>query len=114
MAKKLRAEKDKNREFQSQKEEQKNYLVHLESRRQRMQSQLAENRQVNANATGQGLIQRAEDAIRVHQFMIQDKLKKEIQQKTASIVLMEKVLTSPTPNSNDIQLLHQKVVFKIL
>lgn len=110
MAKKLRSERDKNRDFQAQKEEQKSYLAHLEARRQRLQNQLAESRQINAGATGQGLLQRAEDAIRIHQYMITEKLNKEIESKTASIALMEKVLSAPIPNSNDLQLVSQKVL----
>ena len=109
MAKKLRGEKEKNREFQSQKEEQKGYLAHLEARRQRLAAQLVDSRQANAGASGQGMIQRAEDAIRVHQYMIKDKLSKEIQNKTDSIALMEKVLAAPIPSANDLQLLNQKV-----
>lgn len=109
MAKKLRVEKEKNRDFQMQKEEQKGYLAHLEARRQRLASQLVESRQANAGTSGQGLIQRAEDSIRVYQYMIKDKLSKEIENKTASIALMEKILASPTPNTADLQLLTQKV-----
>jgi hypothetical protein len=109
MAKKLRAEKEKNREFQSQKEDQKSYLNHLEARRQRLIHQLMEMRQNKANASGQSMMQRAEDAIRVNQYMINEKLNKETQQTTASIALMEKVLAAPNPNSADLQLVVQKV-----
>lgn len=113
MAKKLRAEKEKFREFQMQKEEQKSYLTHLEARRQRLVNQLQEMHQIKANASGQSLLQRAEDAIRVNQYMINEKLSKEIQQKSNTVLLMEKVLAAPTPNSNDLQLVTQKVNYLI-
>ena len=113
MAKKLRAEKEKNREFQSQKEDQKSYLSHLEARRQRLTHQLMEMRQSKANASGQSLIQRAEDAIRVNQYMIKEKLNKETQQTTANITLMEKVLAAPNPTSADLQVVAQKVKIKL-
>lgn len=109
MAKKLRAEKDKNREFQTQKEDQKSYLAHLEARRQRLINQLVEMRQIKASANGPSVLQRAEDAIRVNQYMINEKLSKEIQNKTASIALMEKVLAAPNPASADLQIAAQKV-----
>ncbi len=109
MAKKLRAEKDKNREFQTQKEDQKSYLAHLEARRQRLINQLVEMRQIKASANGPSVLQRAEDAIRVNQYMINEKLSKEIQNKTASIALMEKVLSAPNPASADLQIAAQKV-----
>ena len=113
MAKKLRAEKEKNREFQSQKDDQKSYLSHLEARRQRLTHQLMEMRQSKANASGQSLIQRAEDAIRVNQYMINEKLNKETQQTTANITLMEKVLAAPNPTSADLQVVAQKVKIKL-
>ena len=109
MAKKLRAEKEKTREFQTQKDDQKSYLSHLEARRLRLTHQLMEMRQSKVNASGQSLIQRAEDAIRVNQYMINEKLNKETQQVTASIALMEKVLAAPNPTSADLQLVVQKV-----
>ena len=113
MAKKLRAEKEKNREFQSQKDDQKSYLSHLEARRQRLTHQLMEMRQSKSNASGQSLIQRAEDAIRVNQYMINEKLNKETQQTTANITLMEKVLAAPNPTSADLQVVAQKVKTKL-
>lgn len=109
MAKKLRAEKEKHREFQVQKDDQKSYLNHLEARRQRLANQLVEMRQIKSQASGQNLLQRAEDAIRVNQYMINEKLSKEIQQKTADIAQMEKVLASPNPIPADLQLVAQKV-----
>lgn len=109
VAKKLRAEKEKNREFQAQKEDQKSYLSHLESRRQRLVNQLMEMRQTKANSSGQVLLQRAEDAVRVNQYMINDKLNKETQLVTANIALMEKLLAAPNPTSTDLQLVIQKV-----
>lgn len=108
MAKKLRAEKDKSREYETQKEEQKNLLNQLESRRQRLQNQLTENRQINSTASGQNLLQKAEDAIRVNQYVI-EKNEKEIQQKTDSLILMEKVLLAPNPSQSEIQQINQKV-----
>jgi hypothetical protein len=66
-------------------------------------------RQSKVNASGQSLIQRAEDAIRVNQYMINEKLTKETQQITASIALMEKVLAAPNPTSADLQIVVQKV-----
>ncbi|XP_057372541.1 intraflagellar transport protein 81 homolog [Daphnia carinata] len=108
VAKKLRAEKEKNREFQAQKEDQKSYLGHLESRRQRLINQLTEIRQTKANTSGQMLLQRAEDAIRVNQYMINEKLNKETQLVTANIALMEKVLAAPNPTSADLQIVIQK------
>jgi len=107
MAKKLRVEKEKSREFELQKEEQKNLLNQLESRRQRLQNQLAENRQINSTASGQNLLQKAEDAIRVNQYVI-EKNEKEIQQRTDSIILMEKVLLAPNPSQSEIQTVNQK------
>lgn len=109
VAKKLRAEKEKNREFQAQKEDQKSYLSHLESRRQRLINQLTEVRKTKANSSGQMLLQRAEDAIRVNQYMINEKLNKETQLVTANIALMEKMLAAPNPTSADLQIVIQKV-----
>lgn len=111
MAKKLRSEKEKNREFQVQKDDQKSYLSHLDVRRQRLANQLVEMRQIKANASGQGLLQRAEDAIRVNHYMINEKLSKEIQQKMADVEQMEKVLAAPNPNPADLHLVAQKVYF---
>ncbi|XP_032776827.2 intraflagellar transport protein 81 homolog [Daphnia magna] len=108
VAKKLRAEKEKNREFQAQKEDQKSYLGHLESRRQRLINQLTEVRKTKANSSGQMLLQRAEDAIRVNQYMINEKLNKETQLVTANIALMEKMLAAPNPTSADLQIVIQK------
>lgn len=109
VAKKLRAEKEKNREFQAQKEDQKSYLGHLESRRQRLINQLTEVRKTKANSSGKMLLQRAEDAIRVNQYMINEKLNKETQLVTANIALMEKMLAAPNPTSADLQIVIQKV-----
>ncbi|KAK4005129.1 hypothetical protein OUZ56_006851 [Daphnia magna] len=108
VAKKLRAEKEKNREFQAQKEDQKSYLGHLESRRQRLINQLTEVRKTKANSSGKMLLQRAEDAIRVNQYMINEKLNKETQLVTANIALMEKMLAAPNPTSADLQIVIQK------
>lgn len=109
MARKIRCEKEKNREFLVQKEEQKTQLNHLESRRQRLSQQLVEIRQANINATGQGMLQRAEDAVRVNKYMIKEKLMKEIQQQTRNLVLMEKLLAGPNPSQSDLAVISQKV-----
>ena len=111
IAKKLRSEKEKNREYQLQKEEQKTYLNHLEAKRVRLSQQLTEMRQVKVNASGQTLLQRAEDAVRVNQYMINEKLNKEIQQKTEEIAFLETILAGPNPTATDLQLASQKVLF---
>lgn len=114
LARKIRCEKDKQREFATQKEEQKTNLYHLESRRQRLSQQLIEIRQTNINATGQGMLQRAEDAVRVNKYMIKEKLMKEIQQQTRNIVLIEKLLTGPNPSQSDLIAISQKVLVFIV
>ena len=109
LAKRMRTERDRARDLAAQREEQRAQLVHLETRRGRLQSQLAESRQANAGATGEGLLRRAEDSIRVHRYIIDDKLSGEIRTKTESLALGERVLAGPKPTAGDLQGVQQKV-----
>jgi len=67
------------------------------------------NRQMNDNANATNVVQRMEDAIRVHRYMLKEKLPKEIQHKIDHIALMEKLLQSPNPTPTELQLIIHKV-----
>ena len=54
-------------------------------------------------------MQRIEDAIRVHHYMLQEKLPKEIQHRIDHIALIEKLLQSANPTPSELQLILNKV-----
>lgn len=109
MAKKLRSEKEKWLQLQTQKEEHKIQLGQCESRRNRLQQQLQENRQVNASATFHSVIQRAEDAIRFHQYMLNEKLPREVEQRVHRNALLEQAIQAPNPSPADLEQINEKV-----
>ena len=109
VAKKLRAEKEKNRELLTQRDDQKAYIQHLESRRLRLQQQLSDIRQSNSSVSSHNVFQRLEDQIRVNKYMISDKLPKELEQRAANVTLLEKIVAAGNPKPSELEQIQDKV-----
>ena len=108
-ARRLRAEKEKQRQIQAQKTEQKSSFEMLDSKKQHLQQQLVEIRQVNSTATAKSIVQRLHDTIRVNRYMTDDKLPKEIENRAHAIGMLNNALKSANPKVEDIQEIKQKV-----
>ena len=108
-ARRLRAEKEKQRQIQAQKTEQKSSFEMLDSKKQHLQQQLVEIRQVNSTATAKSIVQRLHDTIRVNRYMTDDKLPKEIENRARAIGMLNNALKSANPKVEDIQEIKQKV-----
>ena len=61
------------------------------------------------NTNAANVVQRVEDAIRVHHYMLQEKLPKEMQQRSDHIALIDKLLQSANPTASELQLVLRKV-----
>ena len=111
MAKTLRTEKEKKRDYDARKEESKATAAQLEGRRQRLQQQLTDTRQANAGANSKTVLQRVEDAVRVNHYLLSDKLPKDIRQRNEHIAVVDNLLRTPDPSPAQLQQLLQKVNF---
>ncbi len=109
VAKKLRQEKERERELQSQKVEQRTSIQHIEQRIQRMEKQLKELRQAGAGATPEGLVQKLEEETNVNTYIVTQKLPKEIASKQKAVESLMRVTELPALGQDDVNEIKEKI-----
>ena len=109
VAKKLRQEKERNKEIKSQKQEQRNNINHSQQRIMRLEQQLTDMRQAGIGTTPEVLLQKLEEEAKVNAYIVNEKLPRELEQKKQAVASLEKVLNQPALTQNDLQELKKKI-----
>ena len=91
VAKRLRQERERERELQQQKSEQRTQIQHSQQRTQRLESQLKDLRQAGAGATPEGLVQKMEEEVNVSAYFVREKIPKELEAKRKAVQNLQKV-----------------------
>ena len=74
VAKKLRMEKEREKEILSQKQDQRTSISHATQRIMRLEQQLNDLRQAGIGATPEGLLQKLEEEAKVNAYIVNEKL----------------------------------------
>ena len=109
VAKKLRQEKERNREIKSQKHDQRNNINHSQQRIMRLEQQLTDMRHAGIGTTPEVLIQKLEEEAKVNAYIVNEKLPRELEQKKQAVASLEKVLNQPALTQNDLQELKKRI-----
>ena len=109
VAKKLRQEKERNREIKSQKQDQRNNINHSQQRIMRLEQQLTDMRQAGIGTTPEVLLQKLEEEAKVNAYIVNEKLPRELEQKKQAVASLEKVLNQPALTQNDLQELKKRI-----
>ena len=109
VAKKLRQEKERNKEIKSQKQEQRNNINHSQQRIMRLEQQLTDMRQAGIGTTPEVLLQKLEEEAKVNAYIVNEKLPRELEQKKQAVASLEKVLNQPALTQNDLQELKKRI-----
>ena len=108
-AKKLRMEREKEKENQAQKAEQRTAIQHSDQRILRLEQQLKDLRQAGAGATPEGLLQKIEEETNVNTYIVTQKLPKELESKWKVVESLQQVTSQPALGQDDIQALRGKI-----
>ena len=109
VAKKLRQEKEKNKEIKSQKQDQRTNISHASQRIMRLEQQLGDMRQAGIGTTPEVLLQKLEESVKVNAYIVNEKLPRELENKKQAVVSLEKVLNQPALTQSDLQELKKRI-----
>ncbi|KAG8455996.1 hypothetical protein GDO86_001979 [Hymenochirus boettgeri] len=109
IARQLRVEKEREESLAQQKQEQKNQLFHAEQRLQRAQNQLKNIRHTAADAKPEGLLKRLEEEMKFNSYMVSEKLPKELDSKRQTLHFLQKVVSEPAMNHDDLTEVEDKI-----
>lgn len=107
--KKLRQEKEREKELSAQKDEHSSRLLMNDQRLRRLQSQLKELRQAAVGSTPQTVLHRLQEECSVNTYIAKEKLPQEIAAREAEVRILESVITEPSITRADIDELNNMV-----
>ena len=109
VAKKLRQEKEKNKEIKGQKADQRTSIGHASQRILRLEQQLADMRQAGIGTTPEVLLQKLEESVKVNAYIVNEKLPRELEHRKHAVASLEKVLNQPALTQADLQELKRRI-----
>ena len=109
VGRKLRLEKEREKEILSQKTDQRTSIGHAVQRGQRLEQQLQDLRQAGLGATPEGLLTKLEEEVKVNSYIVKEKLPKELEQRRATVASLERVLSQPAMGQGDLQQLKERL-----
>ena len=109
VAKKLRQEKERNKEIKSQKQDQRNNINHANQRIMRLEQQLSDMRQAGIGTTPEMLLQKMDEEAKVNAYIVKEKLPRELEVKKQAVESLEKVLNQPALTQNDLLDLKKRI-----
>ncbi|PAV82292.1 hypothetical protein WR25_03185, partial [Diploscapter pachys] len=109
LADELRRQKDRLSELNMQKGEQRNGVIHAEQKLQRLKAQLADVRAAGDNIDPSELIAQLQDEIATNNYLLNNKLSKEIELKRKTVRELSQVSDMPAIDNSDILKLQQQI-----
>ncbi|XP_041378914.1 intraflagellar transport protein 81 homolog [Gigantopelta aegis] len=108
-AQKLRKERAKGLQLKKQKEDQKEQLVHVQQKLQRMSQELDEIRNTTAGLTAEVVISKIEEENKVQKMIAGESLPKKVETKRKQCIELEKVLSEPVVSELDLEVIQQQI-----
>uniref|UniRef100_X1Z4C8 Intraflagellar transport protein 81 homolog n=1 Tax=Capitella teleta TaxID=283909 RepID=X1Z4C8_CAPTE len=109
IARNLRVERDREERLVKQKNEQKNLIVQMEQRIQRMQQQIKDTKQASIGTTPQGLIQRLEEETKVNGYMVREQMPREIATLKKGTQKLQKIVAEPAMGQSDLDDINSQI-----
>ncbi|XP_051965330.1 intraflagellar transport protein 81 homolog isoform X1 [Xyrauchen texanus] len=109
LARQLRMEKEQEESLTHQKQEQKNQLFQAEQRLQRSQIQLKDLQQAAADAKPESLMKRLEEDIKFNNYMVSEKLPRELENMRKVVQYLQKVASEPAMGQAELRELEDKI-----
>ena len=109
VAKKLRLEKERNKEILSQKADQRTELSHGNQRILRLEQQLNDMRAAGIGTTPEVILQKLEEEAKVNAYIVKEKLPRELLQRKQAVESLEAVLNQPAMTQADLQELKRRL-----
>jgi len=109
VAKKLRMEKEREKEIMGQKQDQRTSISHATQRTMRLEQQLNDLRQAGIGATPEGLLQKLEEEAKVNAYIVNEKLPRELEGKRQAVASLQRVLNQPAMGQGDLQELKNRI-----
>ena len=107
--KKLRLERERQKELMAQRSEQRTAIAHADQRMERLEQQLKDLRQAGMGATPEGLLQRIEEETKVNTYIVTQKLPKELDNRRKTVENLERVINQPALGQDDLNALKEKI-----
>jgi intraflagellar transport protein 81 len=108
-AKNLHVEKNRAEKLQKQKQEQNQLIMQCGHRMHRLQQQLKDMKQAILGMTPEALFQRLEEEVKVNDYMVRDKLPKEVEGKRKALKEIQTVVNEPAMGQNDLATIQQQI-----
>ena len=101
-SKKLRKEREHSQQLEQQHSDQRNQLLHVQQKLQRLTKELSSLRSSTSGLTAETLIAKLEDEVKVQHLLARENLPKKIDAKRQQCIELEKVLLEPVVSSADL------------